>query len=227
MTSTFQIAIDGPTASGKGTVAKKLSRKLGLLCLDTGALYRAVTVHLLDNKVNLSDHVEVFRAIGELDLSVKCIEGSTLVFLNGVDVTSRLRTMEVHQNVFWVAKVPEVRVLVRQIQTATAERQNIICEGRDITTVVFPNARFKFYLTASLEKRAGRRYAELAAKDADIKLEKVTEDINARDDADMRRTNSPLKVAHDAILIDATDKSAYDVVMQMEKIITRSLSGDV
>ena len=220
---TFQIAIDGPTASGKGTVARKLARKFDFLCLDTGALYRGITLFFLDNFVDMNDPVSYSRALQEIDLTVECVEGATLVFLNGENVTKRIRDNNVSINVAKLAKKPEVREKVRQIQKTVGEKSTLVCEGRDITSVVFPKARFKFYLTASVNARAQRRLLDLQAKGEDVSIEALREQIAERDKLDMTREESPLKQVADAIVIDATKINAYEVGKKMEYIITKEL----
>jgi len=220
---TFQIAIDGPTASGKGTVARRLARKFGFLCLDTGALYRGITLFFLDNYVDMNDPVSYSRALQEIDLTVECVEGATLVFLNGENVTKRIRDNNVSINVAKLAKKPEVREKVRQIQKSVGEKSTLVCEGRDITSVVFPKAKFKFYLTASVNARADRRLLDLQAKGEEVSIEALREQIAERDRIDMTREESPLVQVADAIVIDATKINAYEVGKKMEYIITKEL----
>jgi len=193
MSEFFQIAIDGPTASGKGTAARGLARKLGFLCLDTGALYRGMTIYFLDNGLDAGNEADVLRAVRDADINVRCVEGNTLVFLNEVNITPRLRDNEVSNRAFSVAKVPEVRVKVREIQQAVARRNNLVCEGRDIGSVVFPSARFKFYITADISVRVNRRHTELLNRGEEVDVEKLTLQINQRDNADKNREHSPLK----------------------------------
>jgi cytidylate kinase len=219
----YQIAIDGPVASGKGTVARSLARKLGLLCLDTGALYRGITLFFLDHEIDINDPVSYGPALLEIDLTVECIEGSTLVFLNGENVTSRIRDNVVSTNVPKVAKKPEVREKVREIQKAIGEKSSLVCEGRDITSVVFPKAMFKFYLTASAGSRAYRRFLDLQSKGEVVPMETLIAQIHERDQLDMSRDESPLTKVADAIVIDATKINAAQVVKKMEIIITREL----
>jgi len=228
---TYQIAIDGPTASGKGTVARKLARKFGFLCLDTGALYRGITLFFLDHEIDFNDPVSYSRALQEIDLQPKCIEGETLVFLNGENVTKRIRDNIVSINVPKLAKKPEVREKVRQIQKLVGENNNLVCEGRDTTSVVFPKARFKFYLTASVNARAERRLLDLQSKGENVSIETLREQIAERDLLDTTREESPLVKVADAIVVDATKINAYQVGKKLEKIITRELvktppSGD-
>ena len=221
--SIYQVAIDGPVASGKGTVAKMLARKLGLLCLDTGALYRGITIHFIDNEIDYHDPISYNRALGGIDLTVKCVEGATFVYLNGEDVTARLRVNEVSVMVPHIAKLPEVRAKALTIQQQVSGNSSLVCEGRDITSVVFPNASFKFYLTASVRERALRRFNELESKGETVPLDQLMQQISDRDNADMTRTQSPLVYVPSAIKIDASKIDAYTVVKRMEKIITKSL----
>jgi cytidylate kinase len=219
----FQISIDGPVASGKGTVARGLARRFGFLCLDTGAIYRGITVYFIDNNIDHNDYVAFNRALGEINLTIECIEGETFVFLNGEDVTRRLRTNEVSTRVFHVAKLVAVRAKVREIQQSVAAKSTLVCEGRDITSVVFPNARFKFYLTASVRERARRRRLELLGKGEDIDIRELAKQIAERDRADMTRESSPLVCVPDAVKIDATKITAAEVIGRME----RRISGEI
>jgi len=220
---TFQIAIDGPASSGKGTVARKLARKFGFLCLDTGALYRAITLFFLDYEIDANDPVSYNRALNEIDLTVECIEGVTFVFLNGENVTNRIRDNIVSTNVAMIAKKPEVRVKVREVQKAVGEKSNLVCEGRDTTSVVFPEARFKFYLTASVKARAHRRFLECQSRGEVVSIETLQQQIIERDKLDMTRDECPLVRVKDAIVVDATKIDAYQVGKRIEKIISKEL----
>ena len=192
--------------------AKGLARKLGFLCLDTGALYRGMTIYFLDNNLDAGNTMDVAHAVRDADINVKCIEGNTFVFLNGENITPRLRENSVSNLAFTVAKVPEIRVKVREIQQSIARRNNLVCEGRDIGSVVFPGARFKFYITAAIDVRVKRRHMELLNRGEEVDVEKLTLQINQRDNADKNREHSPLKVCDDAVLIDASTMNAYDVI---------------
>ena len=217
----YIIAIDGPVASGKGTVARILSRKFGIVSLDTGALYRGITVYLLDNKIN--DEKGIMEALDKINLSVKWADGSTSVILNGEDITNRIRDNAVSVRVAKVSPISAVRDKIRQIQQQIAESTNLVCEGRDITSVVFPNARFKFYIDASVRERAKRRYLELKGLGQDVCLTELERQIADRDHADMTREKSPLVLVKDAIRIDASKISAEEVAIKIEQIVTKAL----
>lgn len=220
----FQIAIDGPSASGKGTKARLLARRLGLLCLDTGALYRGITIHLMETGIDITDEGAVEKSLKEMKLTVNLAEGDTHIYLGKKDVTSRLHDVDTCSNVYTVAQLPKVREHVRRIQHDTAKDRPVIVEGRDITSVVFPDALFKFYITASLSERARRRYEQEVAKgNQKITLAHVQNMLYERDKADMERPESPLVKVKDAIVVDCTTKNPFEVVGMMEKIISRTL----
>jgi len=218
----FQVAIDGPSASGKGTKARMLARRLGLLCIDTGALYRGITVHFMEN--NVCSESDIDKALQEMNLNVKFINAETHVFLGKKDVTHRLHDIDVCDNVFNVSQISKVREYVRKIQHDTASDQSLIVEGRDITSVVFPDALFKFYITATQAERARRRYEQEVAKgNAKVTLAQIRNMIHERDKADMERPESPMIKVADAVVVDATKKTPKQVVDMMEEIITRTL----
>jgi len=225
-TMNFIVAIDGTVASGKGTVARMLARRFGVICLDTGALYRGITIHFMDNEVDITDTVSFNRALGEIDLTVKCVEGVTYVYLAGEDISTRIRENDVSVMVPQVAKIPEVRTKVREIQQRISSESSLICEGRDITSVVFPDARFKFYLTASVRQRALRRLKDLRENGDNTPLEDLEKQISDRDYADMTRETSPLVCVKDAVKIDASKITAFEVVRRMENIITKAIDKD-
>jgi len=226
MDGQYVIAIDGPTASGKGTVAKMLAKNLGISCLDTGALYRSIGIHFLDNKIDANDPNAVAKAMSEISLDVNNINGETHVVKNGVDLTPRLYDLTVSSFTPSVARIPEVRESVRKIQRAIAREKSIIIEGRDVTSVVFPNARFKFYLDAKLEARSDRRHKQELSKGVNVTYDQVKQYISDRDHADMTRETSPLVHVKDAIKVDATTKSALEIVAEMESIIRKQLKID-
>lgn len=222
----FIIAIDGPSVSGKGTVARMLATRLGIMCLDTGALYRGMTIYfmqrdLLCKEGNDVTDEQVSEALKTVKLEPRCdmSDGTTHIYLNGVDVTENLHDLEVCENVFRVSPNPLVRAKMRTIQHDIGENNTLVCEGRDITSVVFPNARFKFFLTADLDVRAQRRHKQEVEKGSGHTLEHVRSVIAARDHADMTRELSPLMQTPDAVVVDATYLTPTQVVDKMIEVI--------
>lgn len=205
------IAIDGPAASGKGTIAKKLAKKLNILCLDTGAIYRAIAVCDLRGLDYRTSQIEV-----------QCgADKQTLVSLNGEDITQQIRTIEVGAHVPVVALNPAVQDRVHEIQHKTAHQQSLVVEGRETTSVAFPNADFKFYITASLEERARRRHYDFLQKGEKITYEEVLRLTAERDRLDMERDVAPLVKVADAIEFDTTGRQADEVVDEMLSIILK------
>ncbi len=203
------IAIDGPAGSGKSTVARLVAERLGLLYLDSGAMYRAVTVLAIQNEVetNIPKLIELVKTS-----RINFEDNGKKILLNSDDVSVQIRTPEVNNLVADIAKVPEIRHEIVKHQQKIGEEGSIIAEGRDLTTIVFPDADFKFYLDASVKERAKRRFAELQEQNVDTTLESVEAEIRARDEKDMSREHSPLQAAKDAIHIDTTGKTIEEVV---------------
>ena len=203
------IAIDGPAGSGKSTVARLVAERLGLLYLDSGAMYRAVTVLAIQNEVetNIPKLIELVKTS-----RINFEDNGKKILLNSDDVSVQIRTPEVNNLVADIAKVPEIRHEIVKHQQKIGEEGSIIAEGRDLTTIVFPDADFKFYLDASVKERAKRRFAELQTQNVDTTLESVEAEIRARDEKDMSREHSPLQAAKDAIHIDTTGKTIEEVV---------------
>ncbi len=209
------IAIDGPAASGKSSVAKQLAGKLKYLYVDTGAMYRAITFYALENDY-INDHQKLIEALEDLELELEYENGLTRVFLNGIEVTDKIRSPKVNANVSDISKIPEVRKKMVKLQQKMAQNKNIVVEGRDTTTVVFPNADLKIFLTADVKERAKRRYLEYKEKGEDVTLEGVEAGIKRRDEIDSSRKISPLKKADDAIELDTTDLTINE---EMENIV--------
>ncbi len=205
------IAIDGPAGAGKSTIAKIISEALNILYLDTGAMYRAVAYKMLKSNVDLDDYKRVIDTLETTDLQVRYHNGKQKVILDDQDVTSLIRTAEVSQAASKVAVIPEVRLKLVAIQRKIARENSLVMDGRDIGTYVLPNASLKFYLTASLEERAKRRWKEMKEKGTEETIESIKQSIQQRDDNDQRRSFAPLKQAEDAILIDTTGKSIEQV----------------
>jgi cytidylate kinase len=209
----INIAIDGPVASGKGTVAKILSEKLNIPTLNTGALYRGVTFWLLENGINCEDEKEVLLAIPKIDMRVFVVrEDETTVFINGKDVTSKLFENRISVKGAVVAAYPEVRDYVNTKIHEIAKQGSFIVEGRDIGIKVLPDAQYKFFLTASVEVRAKRRYDDLKRRGENVKMVDVLIQIKERDEMDINRKTDPLRMADDAILIDSTNMNAQQVI---------------
>ena len=203
------IAMDGPAGSGKSTVARRVAEKLGLLYLDSGAMYRAVTVLAIQNKVE-TDTSKLIELVKTCCINFE--ENGKKILLNSDDVSIQIRTPEVNKLVADIAKVPEIRNEIVKHQQKIGEEGSIIAEGRDLTTIVFPDADFKFYLDASVKERAKRRFADLQAQNVDTTLEAVETEISARDEKDTSREHSPLRAAEDAIQVDTTGKTIEEVV---------------
>lgn len=205
------IAIDGPAASGKGTIAKMLAKKLDILCLDTGAIYRTITLCNLRGKDYTRSKIEI-----------KCgADKQTVVYLDGEDVTTQIRSVAVGTHVAVVSSDPAVQDRVHQIQHQTARDQSLVVEGRETTSVAFPHADFKFYVFASLEERARRRYRDFLQKGEKITYEKVLQLTAERDRLDMEREVAPLIKVPGALEFDTTNRQAYEVVDEMLSIILK------
>lgn len=211
------IAMDGPAGSGKSTVARKVAEKLGLLYLDSGAMYRAVTVLAIQHnaQTNIAKLVELVKVC-----DIAFMENGRKIFLNSDEVTVQIRTPEVNQLVADIAKLPEIRHEIVKLQQKIGEQGDIVAEGRDLTTIVFPDADFKIYLDASVKERAKRRFKELQSQNVDTTLKSVEAEIIARDDKDSSREHSPLLEAEDAVRIDTTEKSIEEVVDYIVKIVS-------
>lgn len=213
------VAIDGPAGSGKGTVTKIIAERMGLINLDTGATYRCVATAVLDNNLKTEDEDEIIKLLDNIDIEFKRDEGKEKVFLNGRDVTERIRSKEVSQIVSQVSSIIPVRLKMSDLQRKMAEGKDVIMEGRDIGTYVFPNAEVKIYLDADVEERARRRYKENVEKGINMTYEEVLENIKIRDTNDKNKKMGALKVADDAIIVDTTSKSIEEVANEIEKII--------
>lgn len=220
------IAIDGPAGSGKSTTAKLLARKLGFLYLDTGAMYRAVTLKAMRQHVDLTSDAQLKSLLDRTKIDLVTSNGRLRVFLDGQDVTREIRSLKVSENVSKVAAQKSVREYLVKLQRQFAQKGNVIAEGRDIGTVVFPNAQLKIFLVASIEERAKRRLKSDVGADDGSQLEKMKQAIEQRDQADSSRENSPLKKAADAIEIDTTNltiEQQVEAIAQLwEKVSKRS-----
>ncbi len=204
----INIAIDGFAGCGKSTTARLLANKLNYLYIDTGAMYRAVTLYFIRNLVQTASADSVAKALQNITVRLAWLgEGQQQVLLNGEDVTRAIRQMEVNQRVSEVSALPRVRTMLVQQQQQTGLNKGVVMDGRDIGTVVFPDAELKIFMTASIEERASRRLLELQKKGVDLPLEEVARNLQQRDNIDSQREASPLKKADDAIEIDTTGKT--------------------
>jgi len=203
------VAIDGPAATGKSTSAKKVSRELGFTHLDTGAMYRCVTLSVLRNQIILDNENALSQLLNELDIRLEKLDDELVVYLNGEDVSDEIRKAEVTSYVSTVSALSQVRNALVRIQRNIAKNQDCVVEGRDIGTIVFPDAEFKFFLIADDFVRARRRQLDLIAIGEEKSIEVLVEEIRQRDFLDSERSNSPLRKADDAIEID-TSKMTFN-----------------
>ena len=225
------IAIDGPAGTGKGTISKLISEGLGYVYVDTGAMYRAITLKMIRQNVNVDELDKIEDLLNRTNIDFKnkeitVIENNILVkkmiqgvFLDGEDVTALIRMPNVNERVSPYSAVKIIRTKMVDLQRKLSEGKDVIMEGRDITTVVFPNAEVKIYLTASPEERANRRYKELIEKGIETTFEETLESINKRDLNDMNKEVGALKIAEDAIVVDTTNLSIEEVYEKMKEII--------
>lgn len=215
----FIVAIDGPAGTGKGTVTEKLSKKLGLINIDTGATYRCVTLAMIKENIKLEELEKINKLLENIQIELKNEKKEQIVLLNGEDVTKQIRSKEVTSLVSQVSSIKEVRLAMTGLQRKMAEGKSVIMEGRDIGTYVFPGADVKIYLDADVEERAKRRYKQNQEKGIEMSYKEILENIKKRDENDKNREFGALKVANDAIVIDTTNMSIHQVVAKIEKII--------
>ena len=206
------VAIDGPAGAGKSTIAKRIARRLGYIYVDTGAMYRAMAYYLIQNQVDAADQEAIAAACQHADISICYQDGEQVVLLNGENVNAYLRTEAVGNMASVSSVVPEVRKKLVELQQKLARETDVVMDGRDIGTVVLPDADVKVYLTASVETRAKRRFLELQEKGEPADLAKIAADIEDRDYRDMHRDISPLRQAEDATLVDSSEMTIDQVV---------------
>ena len=213
----YNIAIDGPAGAGKSTIAKAVAKKMGLIYVDTGAMYRAMALHMLKRGINIEDDEAVIAECVHPDITIKYEDGVQVVYLNGENVNAFLRTEEVGNAASKTSVLMPVRVRLVELQQKLAAESDCIIDGRDIGTCVLPNADVKIYLTASSAVRAKRRYDELTAKGQECNIAEIQRIIEERDYRDMNREASPLKQAEDAVLVDTSEMTIEEVI---ERIIS-------
>ena len=212
----INIAIDGPAGAGKSTIAKKVAKELSFIYVDTGAMYRAMALYLLEK--GISGDEKISEACHDADISIRYENGEQQVFLNGENVSGEIRKEEVGNMASKTSGYGQVRKKLVELQQQLAKKADVVMDGRDIGTVVLPDAQVKVYLTASVATRAKRRYDELSEKGQECNLEKIEADIEQRDYQDMHRENSPLRQAEDATLVDSSDMSIEEVVAAIKKL---------
>ena len=209
----INIAIDGPAGAGKSTVAKAVAKELNIIYLDTGAMYRAVALKALQSGLDTKDEEGLESLVKDIDIRIKHVGNEQRIYLDGKDVTGDIRTSEVSIGASNVAVIPAVRIKLVELQRKIAQDNDVVMDGRDIGTYVLPDAKHKFFLTASIEERAKRRYDEMIGKGMlDVTIEQIEKDIAFRDKNDSSRAFAPLSKASDAIEIDTTNLSAQEVV---------------
>lgn len=217
----MNIAIDGPAGAGKSTIAKILAARLGILYLDTGAMYRAIGYKAIKSGVSVTDLDAVEKMLKETDVDVKIADGVQHVYVDGEDVSGVIRTPEVSKAASDISALPPVRHAMVALQRIIAAKQDTVLDGRDIGTFVLPKAEYKFFLTASAEERAKRRYKELVARGEKCDLDKIRADIETRDYNDSHRALAPLKKADDAVEVDTTFMTIEEVADKLASYVKR------
>lgn len=214
------IAIDGPAGAGKSSIAKALSKRLGYIYIDTGAMYRAVALFFVENNISDGTDSRIESLLEKLEISIKYEDGAQKVILNGEDVTDKLRLEEIGKLASKFSAIGSVREKLVALQRKLAQKENVVMDGRDIGTVVLPNADLKIYLSASSKVRAERRYLELLEKGhTDLDINEIEDEIIKRDEADMNREISPLKQADDAYYLDSSDMTLEEVVSKILSMV--------
>ena len=219
----FVVAIDGPAGSGKGTITKLVAEKRNLVSIDTGAMYRCVALDCLNNGIDVEDIEGIERILDKIQIELKKIDGEQKVFLNGKDVSKEIREPRVDEVVAKFAAVKQIRDKVTPMQREMGKTQNIIMEGRDIGTVVFPNADVKIFLDCSIEERANRRYKQNLEKGIQMTYDEVLENIKERNRLETERDIAPFVKPEDAVTVDSTNLSIDEVVEEVLKIIDEKL----
>ena len=208
----YQVAIDGPAGAGKSTIARQVAKNKGFIYVDTGAMYRAMALHMIRSNVDIKDAEAIAKASETADISIQYVNGEQIVLLNGENVNGLIRTPQVSAMASVSSANPQVRARLLHLQQKLADENDVIMDGRDIGTTILPNAEVKIYLTASADTRAKRRALEYEQKGESFDLDQIRKDIIERDERDMNREISPLKQADDAVLVDSSEMGIDDVV---------------
>lgn len=214
----YNVAIDGPAGAGKSTIAKLVAKEKGYVYVDTGAMYRGLAIHFLENGIEAEEIGKIVEACKDADVTIRYEDGQQQVYLNGKNITAKLREEEVGNMASKSSAIPEVRAKLLELQRELARKENVIMDGRDIGTCVLPDADVKVFLTASVETRAKRRYDELVEKGVPCDLEEIARDIAERDERDSTREIAPLKQAEDAVLVDSSHMTIEEVVAAIVKL---------
>lgn len=214
----FSIAIDGPAGAGKSTVARAVAAKLAFIYVDTGAMYRAIGLYMIQNQINPKEDTTVAEAVEKAEVSIRYQEKEQQVLLNGENVNGKIRTEEVGKMASAISGYKKVRTKLVELQRKLAQQENVVMDGRDIGTKVLPNADLKIYLTASVKERAKRRYLELEQKKITCNIKEIEKDIIDRDNQDMNRKESPLCKAEDAVYTDCSNMTAEEVAEHIVKL---------
>lgn len=224
--STFKIAIDGPAGAGKSTVAKSVAEKLGMIYIDTGAMYRAVGLGVVRKNINSSDANAVESVLDDFDITICHSDAGQQIFINGENVSKEIRTPEISVAASNVAVIPAVRLKLVELQRNLAKKTDVIMDGRDIGTYVLPDAQLKIFLTADPMARAKRRYTELAEKGVATTLDEVYRDMVYRDKNDSGREFAPLRPAEDSVLVDSTDLSLDETINKIQEMAEKSMASE-
>ena len=214
----YNVAIDGPAGAGKSTIAKLVAKEKGYVYVDTGAMYRGLAIHFLENGIEAEEKEKIAEACKDADVTIRYEDGQQQVYLNGKNITAKLREEAVGNMASKSSAIPEVRAKLLELQRELARKEDVIMDGRDIGTCVLPDAGVKVFLTASVETRAKRRYDELVEKGVACDLEEIARDIAERDERDSTREIAPLKQAEDAVLVDSSHMTIEEVVAAIVKL---------
>ena len=222
----YSVALDGPGGAGKSTIAKEIAKQKNIVYVDTGAMYRAIGLYMLCNGIDINDSQAVCAALPAVDIKLEYTDGAQRIILCGKDVSAEIRKNEVSMAASTVSAYPVVRQFLLETQRSLAKTQSVIMDGRDIGTVVLPNATVKIFITADSRVRAERRYKELLQRGEEITYEKVLRDIQRRDYRDSHRRAAPLKQAEDAVLLDTSDMDFDTAVKAVKEIIENKAGQD-